>query len=87
MNWVRSSDKSGTELSSDILRGGWEITEFMFRNRADYEKNKGKYRKKLYFLVSQRRIPVFRMAGAGLWARRSTLLAYIESQEQQSLVG
>lgn len=62
------------ELADDILRGADEIAEFIFGDRAS--------RRKVYYLAECTRLPVFRL-GAVLCARRSTLIRYIETQEQQ----
>ncbi|HVR55674.1 MAG TPA: hypothetical protein VMT72_02455 [Pseudolabrys sp.] len=65
-------------IGDDILVGARQIAVFLFNNGDD------KHRRKVFYLVSKRRIPVFRPS-SGMWARKSALLAYIEEQERKSL--
>lgn len=60
----------------DILRGADRIAEELFGH--------AKYRRKVYHLAATGNLPVFRL-GSTLCARRSTLIAYIEEQERQSV--
>ncbi len=59
-------------LGSDLLRGADQIAEFMFGTPTE--------RRKIYHLAETSNLPVFRL-GALLCARKSTLLAWIEAQE------
>ena len=61
-------------LSEDLLQGADEIAAFMFGD--------AKMRRKVYHLAQNERLPIFKM-GARICARRSTLMAWIEKQEQK----
>jgi hypothetical protein len=60
------------DISNDILIGADEIAKFLFGPSAS--------RRKVYYLASHTRIPLFRM-GSVLCARRSVLLNWISGQE------
>jgi hypothetical protein len=62
-------------LHDDILRGADEIALFVFGPGKNL-------RRKVYYLVETKRLPVFRLGAERLYARRSTLLGWIKSQEQ-----
>jgi hypothetical protein len=62
-------------LSNDLLQGASQIALFLFGD--------GKQRRRVYHLVQTRRLPVFRI-GTTLYARKSSLLTWIEQQEQAS---
>jgi hypothetical protein len=64
-------------MKDDLLRGADEIAEYLFGDK--------KFRKRVYFLKSGHRLPIFNFRGGGLWARKSTLLDFIEKQERDSL--
>jgi hypothetical protein len=61
-------------IDKDFLRGAKQIAVFLFGDP--------KYARRVFHLASCRRLPVFRMGSAGLWARKSTLLDYIRDQER-----
>jgi hypothetical protein len=62
-------------LADDLLRGADEIAEFIFGER-------GKARRKVYYLAESSHLPVFRL-GSLLCARRSVLLRWIAGQESK----
>jgi len=70
---------SPQHIADDLLYGARQIALFVF------SKDDEKHCKKIFYWVSRRRIPVFHMAGGGIWARKSVLLAWIAEQEQKSL--
>jgi hypothetical protein len=66
-----ASDK----LADDLLYGAEDIGKFLGLNRRS-----------VYYRASlrgRRRLPVFRMGGSGICARKSTLLDWIRSQETE----
>jgi len=63
------------EFSDDTLRGAKEIAKFLFGDE--------KYHRRVFYLADRKRLPVYRFA-AGLYVRKSTLLAYIEEQEKRN---
>jgi hypothetical protein len=63
------------ELRDDVLRGADKVAEFLY--------GEPKKRRRVYFLVEQSGLPVFR-DGNIICARKSRLLAWIAEQEQQS---
>lgn len=62
-----------TSPASDILYGADAVAEFLFGD--------GKYRRRVYNLVENDGVPVFRI-GINICARKSVLLAWIEAQER-----
>jgi hypothetical protein len=66
------------ELADDLLRGADAIAEFIFGGE------RGKNRRKIYYLAETSHLPVFRL-GAVVCARRSVLLAWIAGQESRVL--
>jgi hypothetical protein len=62
-------------LSNDLMQGASQIAHFLFGD--------GKQRRRVYHLVQTRRLPVFRI-GTTLYARKSSLLTWIEQQEKAS---
>jgi hypothetical protein len=60
------------ELADDLLRGADEIAKFIFGERGS--------RRKVYYLAECTRLPVFRL-GSVLCARKSVVMAWIETQE------
>lgn len=64
-------------LAPDLLRGANEIAEFIFGER-------GKARRKVYYLAETSHLPVFRL-GSLLCARRSVLMRWIAGQESRVL--
>jgi hypothetical protein len=63
-------------LASDLLQGGAEISTFIFGDPSQ--------RRRIYWLAEQQSLPVFRL-GQLLCARKSTVKAWIESQERVGL--
>jgi hypothetical protein len=63
------------EFREDLLRGGFEIGEFIFKGL-----DRMKARRKAYHLAETSRLPHFYM-GSTLCARKSTLLKWIAEQE------
>ena len=59
-------------LAADILKGADEIADFL-----------GMDRRAIYFAVSKGRLPTFRI-GSGVFARKSTLIAWISERERSS---
>ncbi|MEQ8251884.1 MAG: helix-turn-helix domain-containing protein [Oceanibaculum nanhaiense] len=62
-------------IDGDLLRGADEIARFLGLNK-----------RAIYHAIERGRIPHFRF-GANLYARRSSLLAWIEKQEQRHAQG
>ncbi len=56
-------------IAGDLLQGAEAIGDFL-----------GMDRRAVYFAVSKNRLPTFRI-GAGVFARKSTLMAWISKQE------
>jgi hypothetical protein len=61
------------DISDDLRNGADEIAKFLFGSNAS--------RRRVYYLASHTRIPVFRI-GSVLCARRSVLLNWIAGQER-----
>jgi hypothetical protein len=68
------SDTTDDEVSKDLLRGAAAIAKFLFGN--------SKHRRKVFYLAEKGRLPIFRFKSQ-LWARRSTLLRWINEQESR----
>lgn len=68
----------GNDLSADLLEGADSIATFMFGSP-----NK---RKKVYHLVENGRLPVFRL-GSTLCARKTVLMDWIAAQESRAVKG
>ena len=68
------SNPPDVEFSKDLLHGAAEIAEFLFGDR--------KHRRKVFYLAERSKLPIFRLRSK-LFARRSTLLAYISAQENR----
>jgi hypothetical protein len=66
-------------LVDDLLRGAFEISEFIFGDTRTYED-----RRKVYYLAECSRLPVFRL-GSMLCARRSVLLNCIAGRTSSRL--
>ena len=63
-------------LAPDLLRGAYEISEFLFGSRGE--------RRKVFHLAETSRLPVFRL-GSTICARRSVLMEWIAAQERRGL--
>lgn len=61
------------DLPGDLLEGARAIAIFLFWDE--------KYQRKVFYLASKKRLPVFGFGTATLYARKSTLLKFIEEQE------
>lgn len=68
------SDPTEIEVSKDLLRGAAEIAEFLFGDR--------KHRRKVFYLAERSKLPIFRLRSQ-LYARKSSLLKFIEDQENR----
>lgn len=68
-----------SDFSNDLLRGAREIARFLFGDE--------KYARRVFHLHTAGKLPVFRMGTAGICARKSTLLRFLEEQEQQKTNG
>jgi hypothetical protein len=65
-------------IAGDILYGADQIAEFLYGDK--------KHRRKVYNLVETGRMPHFRL-GAGICARQSVLIRWIETQENPDSQG
>ena len=72
MHYSKVLNMNNDELSKDLLWGADAIAEFVLGDRGR--------RRQVYHLVQENRLPVFRM-GTVICARRSTLIRWVESQE------
>ncbi len=59
-------------IAADLLKGADAIADYL-----------GMDRRAIYFAVSKNRLPTFRI-GAGVFARKSTITAWIAEQERVS---
>ena len=62
-----------SELAEDLLRGAADIAAFIYGDE--------KHRAKVYHAVEKDGLPVFRMNGGMLHARKSTILKWIADKE------
>ena len=62
-------------LSDDLLSGAAEVAQFLFGNQGE--------RRRVYHLTAKGELPCFHMGGT-LYARKSTLLAWISQREHAS---
>lgn len=65
-----------SSLDHDVMRGAEVIAEFIYGDR--------RHRRRIYHLIETSQLPHFKL-GALVCARKSTLLAWIEQQEQRSI--
>lgn len=72
------TEESCPDLSGDILRGAEQIAVHLFGSSTKPN------RKKVYYLVEKTNLPVFRL-GSVICARKSTLLKWVEAQEQMAV--
>lgn len=75
----QASGRAVATFADDLLRGADQIAEFLFGSSAE--------RRQVYYLAEKTRLPVFRMGKGTLCARKSTLIAWVEQQEQKSVSG
>jgi hypothetical protein len=68
------SNTTEGEFSKDLLRGAAAIAEFLFGDRT--------HRRKVFYLAEKSRLPIFRLRSQ-LYARKTTLLKWIEDQENR----
>jgi hypothetical protein len=73
---IRGAEASAQDrgFAGDLLRGADEIAEFLFGDR--------KLRRKVYHLAASR-LPVFKLGGSMLCARKSVLLKFVGDQERR----
>lgn len=57
-------------IAADVLKGADAIADFL-----------GMDQRAIYYAISKKQLPTFRM-GAGVFARKSTLLGWIAAQER-----
>jgi predicted exporter len=78
---LQSAEKPATalpeSLADDLLQGAEAIANFLYGDVAQ--------RRRVYHLVHNNQLPVFRM-GVTLCARKSRLLAWIEHEETKATV-
>ncbi len=72
-----NSAKASPTLAGDILHGADAVAEFLYGDR--------KSRRKVYHLVENANLPVFRL-GVNICARKSVLLEWIGRQERRQVV-
>jgi hypothetical protein len=60
-------------LADDLLRGAAEIAKFIYGDE--------RHRSKVYHAIERDGLPVFRMNGGVIHARKSRILAWISSKE------
>lgn len=70
------SDASIRDAQADMLKGADAIAKHLFGPAG--------WRRQVYYLVERMHLPIFRL-GQVIYARRSTLAAWIADQEQSSL--
>jgi hypothetical protein len=61
----------------DLLRGARAIAKFLFGDE--------KYCRRVFHLHATGRLPTFTFGTAGICARKSTLLNYVEQQERKNV--
>ncbi|WP_420331886.1 DNA-binding protein [Oceanicaulis alexandrii] len=71
-----ANGEGASSVGADLLEGAGEIALFL------WGKDKPTKRRQIYHLVESEAIPIFRM-GQRIYARRSTLTAWIEKQEAE----
>lgn len=67
-------------LAGDLLHGADEIARFVYGDAAD-ERAAESNRRKIYHAADKHGLPTFKIGGT-ITARRSTILKWIETQEQ-----
>lgn len=76
------ADGGAMPLSGDLLHGADEIARFVYGSAAD-ERAAESNRRKIYNAAERHGLPTFKFGGT-ITARRSTILRWIEAQEQAS---
>ena len=69
-------DLQTRQLGGDVRRGAEAIAEFLYGDK--------RHRRRVYHLCETNQIPHFKL-GAIVCARESTLLSWIQEQEQRSV--
>ena len=69
-----SANDTGLPLAQDLMSGAGSIAQFMFGDDAEAT------RRKVYHAADKLGLPCFKIGGT-LCARRSTILSWIERQE------
>ena len=77
---LSGANATGLPLADDLLHGADEIARFVYGASAD-EKAAESNRRRVYHASDRHGLPAFKLGGT-LTARRSTILKWIESQEQ-----
>lgn len=72
--------ESVASLAGDLLHGADEIARFVYGDAAD-ERIAESNRRKIYHAADKHGLPTFKIGGT-ITARRSTILKWIEAQEQ-----
>ncbi len=72
---LSGANGSGLRLSEDLMSGADAIAEFMFGDSSETNK------RRVYHAKDKLGAPMFKLGGT-VCARRSTILAWIESQER-----
>lgn len=67
-------------LADDLLHGADEIARFVYGSPDD-ERTAESNRRKIYHAADKHGLPAFKLGGT-MTARRSTILKWIEAQEQ-----
>jgi hypothetical protein len=62
-----------SELADDLLRGAADIARFIYGDES--------HRSKVYHAVEKDGLPIFRMNGGTIHARKSTIMKWIEEKE------
>lgn len=68
--------ENSENLSSDLLRGAREIAKFVYGDEC--------HRQKVYHAIEKDGLPVFRMNGEMIHARKSTIMKWIEEKERSA---
>lgn len=76
MHYTQEREDRRRHPPSDVLKGASEIANFLFGTPSR--------RREVYYLTETSSLPIFKL-GAMICARRSTLEAWIASQEQQGV--
>ncbi len=70
----------GSSLADDLLHGADEIARFVYGDARD-EKLAESNRRRVYHAADKHGLPTFKLGGT-MTARKSTILKWVEAQEQ-----